>query len=298
MCLRVFRKSKYIESNLKDNFRKIREYLNDGGKVIFSGTPCQVAGLRAFLGKDYDNLLLIDLICHGVGSQLVFNKCMESIGTQFNGVVKYYSFREKPKRYEGRYLKKGDYAYESLYLKNDQYIQLFLDQNCLRPSCAENCRFRNEVRQGDFTLADFKGLADVFPHLRGTKLNYSAIVINSIKGYKILNALKEQMDMLDCKVEDIKRYNPLFYRQTEPSDDRNKFFEEYINNPDEAIAKWTKPATIARLSFKRRFFNSLPHVIRHSILTLLKWNFTSEYDGCSLSGVVINRSDRLVSHEE
>lgn len=95
--------SKYVSSHIEETFREIREYLKNG-KVIFCGTPCQVSGLRSFLHKDYDNLLTIDLICHGVGSPAVFKACVQVISKQAGKELKAYSFRAKKKVHESDHL--------------------------------------------------------------------------------------------------------------------------------------------------------------------------------------------------
>ena len=283
-----FRKSKYVESELMNCFSEIRCYLEKGVRVLFSGTPCQVSGLRSFLSKDYEKLLLVDIICHGVGSQDVFKWCISGIGEQFHGVVKRYEFRAKREKYEYNHLQRLSIGEKEIYLRNDQYMQLFLSQTCLRPSCGENCKFRNENRQGDITIADFKGLIEVFPNLLGSLYNYSSIVVNTQKGNGIIDKLKNEMTLKECTIEDIKTFNPLFYRQTEPSKEREKFFKDFESNPSVAIKKWTKPAEIARVTFKRKLFNHMPLFLRKLVLKVREGGITaSEYDGCSLSHVLI-----------
>jgi coenzyme F420-reducing hydrogenase beta subunit len=264
-------KSKYIASSLDNTFFEIKQYLERGKKAIFCGTPCQVAGLKNYIGKDCDNLLLIDLICHGVGSPYVFKACLEEMENQFNCSIEMYEFRAKRKFYETDYLSRinTDKGVEK-YLLNDQYNQLFLKQNCLRPSCGEHCRYRNEQRQGDITIADFKNLTEVFPDLIGTKWNYSSIVVNTAKGNKIMEKLKETMEVRECKIDYIKKHNPLFYRQTWFSKDRDRFFKEFISSPNEAIRKWTSPAIISKISFKRRIYDMLPVFMRRIILKRMR----------------------------
>ena len=184
-------KSKYVASHIGDMFHEIRRYLQTG-RVIFCGTPCQVSGLRSFLCKDYDNLLTIDFICHGVGSPAVFHACLHAINKQTGKNLTAYSFRAKRKIHEADYLTSLTFEDQTIYALNDQYSQLFLKQLCLRPSCGKYCNYRNRSkRPGDFTIADFKGLTKVIPQLLGTKYNYSTIVANSEKAMNILPYLEE-----------------------------------------------------------------------------------------------------------
>lgn len=263
-------KSKYISSSIDDTFIHIKEYLEKGEKAIFCGTPCQVAGLKSFLQKEYDNLLTVDLICHGVGSTKVFKSCIKILEKQFGKKIVSYQFRTKRKLFETDYLSKLSFENgKDEYVSNDIYNQIFLSQNCLRPSCGENCIFRNENRQGDITIADFKGLTEVFPNLKGTRKNYSSIIINSVKGNSLIDNLKENMELLSCSIDDIKKYNPLFYKQTWFSKDREAFFAEFIKSPEIAIEKWTKPTGKFQKSLKRKIFDILPDKIRKRIFTLI-----------------------------
>ena len=265
-------KSKYVSSHIENTFREVREYLKKG-KVIFCGTPCQVSGLRAFLRKDFDNLLTIDLICHGVGSPTVFEACLRSISQQSGKELKSYLFRAKRRVHETDYLSKLTFADGEEFVFQDQYIQLYLKQICLRPSCGENCNYRNRnKRPGDFTIADFKGLPAIFPDLLGTKKNYSTIVANSKKALGIIPRLNKQMVMRAVSVEDIIKYNPLFDRQTWSSEERDRFFSEFEKEEDITITKYTKPYSHYTTSFKGRIFNIMPTFLRSIYLRRNKKN--------------------------
>lgn len=263
-------KSKYISSFIDDTLISIKKHLDMGEKVIFCGTPCQVSGLKSFLQKEYENLLTIDLICHGSGSPMVFKSCVKILEKQFGKKIVSYQFRTKRKLFETDYLSKLSFEKgKDEYVANDCYNQLFLSQNCLRPSCGENCIFRNENRQGDITIADFKGLAEVFPNLKGTRKNYSSIVINSCKGSRLVKDLEKNMKLLSCEIDDIKKYNPLFYKQTWFSKDRQMFFDDFLKSPEDTIKKWTNPTKKFHKGLKRKVFDILPEKIRKNIVTLI-----------------------------
>ena len=261
--------SKYVSSHIEDTFREIREYLKTG-KVIFCGTPCQVSGLRSFLRKDYDNLLTIDLICHGVGSPAVFEACTRAISKQAGAPLKSYSFRAKRKVHETDHLALLTFDNKSEYVTQDPYIQLFLKQTCLRPSCGENCKYRGRnKRPGDFTIADFKGLTKVFPDLLGTKKNYSTIVANSEKALSVIRQLERQMEMRPVSIEDVVKYNPLFDRHTWFQEDRDKFFADFVKDEDGTIERWTNGYKMANLSFLKRLFNNLPILARKIVRMII-----------------------------
>lgn len=246
-------KSKYVASYPEDVFREIRNNLKSDKKVIFCGTPCQVAGLKSFLGQSYDNLLTLDLICHGVGSPSVFQSAMYILGMKMKSPIVHYEFRAKKSDYEEDYISLINTCNTAKYIKRDPYINLFLSQLCLRPSCGENCVFRDSNRQGDITLADFKGLSDIFPDLKNSKRNFSSVVTNSEKGDAIINLLRNRMEVKECSIENIEKYNPLFSHQTWFSKDRDAFFEDFAKDSQQAIMKWQP-----KMSWKGRVYYAMP----------------------------------------
>ena len=285
-------KSKYVSSNPENVFFEIKQFLNNGKKVVFCGTPCQVAGLKKVIGKDDNNILYIDLICHGVGSPKVFETCMGEIGKQLGGQVVSYEFRAKRHAFEKDHLQKtSTNDGRQVYLSNDPYIQLFLSQLCLRPSCGKNCKFRSEHRQGDVTIADFKGLSTVVPDLNGAKRNYSTIVFHTDKAYKLLPKLRARMDMRPCSIDDIKKYNPLYCGQTWFSENRDLFFRDFVENPKNAINQYTKTVTISKLSLKKKMWMALPHIVRRMVIRIInRGGVMQEYETCSISKITITNS--------
>lgn len=265
------RKSKYIESQLNECFSQVMQDVKQGKRVVFCGTPCQVAGLRQCFDVCPDNLLLIDLICHGVGSPRVFAECMNVLGKQFGKKIQAYEFRAKRGYHETDYLCKLQfYDDDSCYVTSDPYMQLFLKQDCLRPSCGENCRFRSVYRPGDITIADFKRLEQVFPKMLGVKKNYSTIVFNTEKGLGVLPELKKLMDMQETSIENIKVYNPLFYRQTVFSKQRDSFFESFLRAPEETITQSTTPADIMKQRLVKVAAAHIPLPVRRFAIKIIK----------------------------
>lgn len=265
-------KSKYIASNMKNNFITIRERLNRGEKVIFCGTPCQVAGLKNMLGKKYENLLLIDLICHGVGSPKVFEDCIKVTEQDLGANIYDYEFRAKRDMYETPYLVRvstNSKKNKNQYITNDRYMQLFLSQHCLRESCGKNCGYRTSIRQGDLTIADCKGLLEIFPELIGTKYNYSTVVVNSEKGANVLNLMKASVHIKQYDVNLVKKYNPLFYKQTIFSESREHFFNDYSKDSKQAIIKYTTPP-LRNNGLSKKLSSLMPTWFRKFFIKLIK----------------------------
>ena len=126
------------------------------------------------------------------------------------------------------------------------------------------------MRQGDITIADFKGLATVFPDLNGSKYNYSTIVSNNDKGEKVIKALFNSMEMRECSIEMVKKFNPLFYRHTSICKSRDDFFNKFKIDAIGAVKEFTVPAKVKHFEFKQAIWNSLPFCVRRKYKKLLK----------------------------
>ena len=255
-CLR---KSKYVASDIRDIFPKVKEFLKRNKKVIFSGTPCQIAGLKSFLKADYNNLLTIDLVCHGVGSPMVFQDCIKVLEHDFGKRISQYTFRAKRYFYERDYLTKINFADgDECWLMNDRYIQLFLSQACTRPSCGDNCVFNKRPRESDLTIADFKCLFRDYPQLRADRRNCSTIISHTEKGERLIKRLAQSVILLDCPIEYVIQYNPVYCEHTHKSGNANRFFNDYVLNHENAIYKWTKPSEKASISVKMILSKCVP----------------------------------------
>lgn len=264
--IKPLQKSKYVASSLDDNFQNIKMHLENKKRVVFCGTPCQVAGLKEYLGHEYDNLLLIDLICHGVGSPNVFMHCINLLESTLGIEIKAYSFREKGRVFHHDHINKIMTSNnKEILLVGDPYIQLFVKQLCLRESCISRCKFKCTSRQGDITIGDFKHLYDVFPNLKGSKKNYSTIIINSEKGNNVFSLMKSNLEYYECEEEYILKYNPMYSNNSKIPEDRELFLKEYINDAETTLIKWTKPAKIYNRNISRKIYDFLPVFIRKMV---------------------------------
>jgi coenzyme F420-reducing hydrogenase beta subunit len=225
----AFRKSKYVQSEIGDTFSDAKKFLEKGNKVVFSGTPCQIAGLRSYLGKNYENLLCIDFICHGVGSPGFFETCLNYLERKFKSKIIRFSFRNQIVRFGNRqdFVCRYDFENDKLVFENnDTYQRFFLSQLCLRPSCGENCKFRHSERLGDITLGDFKGKFSIFPRMIDSR-NYSTIVVNTQKGNQVFQELNNKMKLIPFEFSQLEKFNPLFFKTTKQNSKRDVFFQSY-----------------------------------------------------------------------
>lgn len=235
--IEAFMGSKYVQSSVGDSFQKVLYFLQHGRMVLFSGTPCEVQGLKAFLRKDYENLITLDFICHGVPSRLVWRKYLN--WKSGNRKVKAVNFRDKTDGWL-KFSLKIDFMDGSSYCQNpdlDIYMRGFLQDLYLRPSCYE-CSFKGVARNTDITLADLWGCREIMPELyddRGTSL----VFIQSDKGVKIWDVI---IDQVRCKVledERYKQYNPNMLISVNCNPKRKKFYRSCSMRNME---KLTRPA--------------------------------------------------------
>ena len=188
--LKKFRKSKYVQSDLKDIFKEIKNYLNSDKLICFSGTPCQVAGLKSFLQKDYENLILVDIMCHSVPSPLFFEKYKKYILKKLKANrINEINFRDKSKygyKYSVMTVNTDNGVY-SEGMDTDPYLRAFFQDLSVRPSCY-NCQFKTQKRISDFTIWDCKNISEIDKEF-DDDIGTTRLLIHTEKGKKILNTL-------------------------------------------------------------------------------------------------------------
>jgi coenzyme F420-reducing hydrogenase beta subunit len=233
--LSVFRGSKYVQSKVNDAYKKAEDFLITGRKILFSGTPCQISGLKAFLKKDYDNLLTVDLICAGVPSPLVWKKYLVEILnnslSKFD-LIKEIKFRDKKSGWSTfsfviNFLVQNDIEYSSyseLWSKNS-YMRAFFRGLFIRPSCY-NCPARFFKSGSDITIGDYWGIQNVLPEFDDNK-GLSCVIINTQKGNNYYNFLER--DERETSYENALSKNIILEQSVKLPSKRNRFFKEQNN---------------------------------------------------------------------
>lgn len=190
--LHLLRGSKYVQSRVGDTYKQAEKDLKDGKLVLYSGTPCQIAGLKSFLRKDYKNLITIDLICHGVPPASAFNKFVDGYEKKYNIVLDNVDFRSKENKGWGLsgYLyghKKEKIIRRKLYSFDNWYYFYFLKGAIYTSACYE-CKYANLNRPGDFTLGDFWGSEKFNLSFKDAK-GCSLVLLNTVRAQKIFSRL-------------------------------------------------------------------------------------------------------------
>ena len=232
------RSSKYLQSNCTGLYVEIKKLLKAGKKVLACGTPCQMAALRLFLGKEYENLIICDFICRGINSPMVFRKHLDSLEKKYGSKVVY--AKAKNKEYGWRALTfKATFENGQSYYgdgKVDDYTRGYLrTAYYCRPSCFD-CKFKSVPRIADITFGDFWGVEKVAPSL-DDNLGTSLAMCNTSKGLAFFEGLKNSLEYRAVKLEDIAPGNRSLYRSIEqPQSGRDAFFRDLARLPFSKVA--------------------------------------------------------------
>lgn len=189
--LEGLRGSKYVQSSMEDVFLQVKDDLRAGRKVLFSGTACQTAGLQSFINKkDRENLLLVDIVCHGVPSPAIAYDYIAHLENKHKCRISHFNFRDKSE-------KGWDNPFESYIVKGKKYhsrhfTRIYFSCICLRPSCSA-CPFTNFLRPSDITIADFWDRHHRYPELTADNKGISTIICNTDRGLQIYNEIEPQL---------------------------------------------------------------------------------------------------------
>lgn len=235
--LGIFRGSKYVQSKIGITYEQAKMYLNSGREVLFSGTPCQIAGLKSFLGKYYSNLITLDIICHGVPSPDVWQKYIKFRENQSGSSIEKIAFRRKESSWK-RFSVSFKFSNNTEYRQNltkDLYMRVYLKDICLRPSCYK-CYFKTLNRQSDITLADFWGIQYILPEMDDDK-GTSLILVNSKKGKLMFNDISERMIFKEVDIFQAIKFNLPAVKSVKPNKNRDEFFLHLNRLPFDKLVK-------------------------------------------------------------
>lgn len=207
-----FRGSKYVAANINDVRKKVKEKLESGKLVLFTGNPCQIKALKTYLNKDYDNLYLVEIICHGTPSPKVFRLYIKYLEEKYKSKVIDFKFRDKEKGWATSnlstirvILEDGRELTEPALYNN--YNRAFLNNYILRPGC-HNCELTGDNGLADMTIGDFWGIEEIMPKFAKREKNGISIVkINTIKGNKLFEDICKNLEYYESNFKDGYRYN-------------------------------------------------------------------------------------------
>lgn len=253
--LKILMGSKYIQSNKMDIYRQIKELLDSSEKVMVCSLPCETTGLYTYLGRDYENLYVLDMLCRGANAPGVLQKFVGVLEKQHGSKAISIHFKCKQPYGWHRFsteirFENGDVYSRDRY--NDAFMRFYLEENCsIRPSCHE-CRFKSIGGYGDITIADFWGIENFHPELDENK-GTSMIKVNTLKGQKFFSRFSGGLQYESCSLEEANTSNnPAFTKSVPAGKRRAAFFRDYGVLPFERVLKKyvpdkeTLPAVIER----------------------------------------------------
>ncbi len=268
--LKALRSSKYLQSNAEGIFTEIKELLIKGEKVLACGTPCQMAALRSFLRKDYENLIIVDFICRGVNSPKVYRAYLDSLEKKYGSKVVYVKAKNKELGWRNLTRKVTFANGESYYgvLMEDDFRRGYHTNVFCRPSCYD-CRFKGFPRIADITIADFWGIEKVDPSL-DNNVGTSMILLNSIKGVEYFKKIENKVEYSETSFEQFVEGNGALYKSLDrPKIPRDSLFNDLEDHDFDYITQKYFPLN-HRLSKKQK----IRRLIKPYALLFLRLGFS------------------------
>lgn len=262
--LQRFRGAKYVQSDIGKSYQQVKSFLNGNRYVLFSGTPCQIAGLQAYLGKDYERLICVDLICHGIPSPEVWQHYIDYRAQADNNGIRpeHINLRSKTtgwQRYsvEFRY---SDKTYSRVFA-DDPYMYGYIKDLYTRPSCFD-CKFKGLQRSSDFTLGDFWGIESQHPEMNDG-MGASLVFVHSEKATVIWDEIASRIQFKEVYPETAIQWNPMAVKSTPYQEKREEFFTRYKDEDFERLVWELVPKPVPQKnSLLRRIKNRIRQVIK------------------------------------
>ncbi len=220
-----FRDSKYVQSSTSGIFEKIKSALDEGRQVVATGTPCQIAAIQNYLGQTYDNLILCDLICHGVPSPLVFKCYLKSTERAKGKTIKSFYFRDKTNGWRKSNVKIifDDNSEQIISRRDCDFYRLFGNNMIFRKSC-HSCNFREFNTSADITIGDYWGIEKKYPDF-ADETGCSVVIINTEKGQRFFDNIKDKAEILETETTFAIETHPKLLHSITESVFRTKFFK-------------------------------------------------------------------------
>lgn len=233
--LEKMRGSKYVQSNIGDTFCMVKKDLKEGKKVLFTGTPCQISGLKSYLKKEYENIFLIDIICHGTPSPMIFEKYIHFIMDKYHehGIIKQINFRYKKPNWEKFSMNivfSDGFTYnQDMY--HDYFLRSFLE-NYITRECCHSCIYTSLNRCGDITLADFWSYISNNYKYRNNNKGINLVLINNLKGEQLIKLIDNEIISIKKSKKDALRSNKCLYSPYSANKDEKDYWKKFKENED------------------------------------------------------------------
>ena len=229
-----FKGSKYVQSDLTGIFRLIKEDLKAGRNVLFSGTPCQTAGLHSYIPKKLrEKLYLVDIVCHAVPSPYLWRDYLDYIENKSGKKIDKTVFRDKTNGWNSEHLEKFIFT-DGTFLTDFAHRYFFYNCLSIRHSCTE-CKFCNMTRPSDISIGDFWGIEYVDPEFNADNRGVSLVIVNTEKGKRLLNSSSQELNLL--KVNSAQILQPNLIHPTPANPLQQKFVDDYVHKGYQYVLK-------------------------------------------------------------
>ncbi len=296
--------SKYVQSRIGNTFKQAKEFIEQGRLVLYSGTPCQIAGLKAFLKHDFNNLLTVDLSCTGTPSLKLFNDYVKFLENKFKKKIINFEFRNKEKM--GWACGNALITFENgkqkiLYNNISSYLYFFMNGISEQERCF-SCKYTGINRISDLTVADAWGIEQEYPELLKSKFikdkGISLVLVNTNKGELFFNKIKDSVIYEDININKLRKYNHPLRHPSRKNELSEKYLEEYKIDGYEGLER------LFRQNIGKKFFyyilkNCTPKFIKNIIklfickqkvdCVLMTWNHLKNY-GAILTAYALKKS--------
>ena len=229
-----FKISKYVQSNLKNTFSDIKKDLQKGKFVLFTGTPCQAAGLRSFIGKHpyAEKLYVCDVICYGIPSPLIWQEFLHYLEEKYSDKIESVQFRSKifgwDRNNSGKNFLFTTKGHPETRIDNNYYALYFGARTIIRPSCYQ-CKFTDINRPSDITIADYWGIEKYLPEFTDSK-GVSIILLNSPKGKELFEHIKTDFEYVERPAKECLAEQQRLQKPVKLPENREKFWEDYYQH--------------------------------------------------------------------
>ena len=251
--------SKYVRSDLKNTYKEAKEFLENGKIVLYTGTACQLNGLKTFLGREYDNLILCDILCHANPSPKVFEMYKKNIENWNGKKIKEVKFRSKENGWRNQtpIIEFQD----GTRIEENSYFNAFVKEMINRPSCYQ-CVFASKNRITDITIADFWGI-EKFNENLDTSKGVSLITINSERGKSIMDSMNQYLYLEEVKMDEAVKFN--HFHNVSVHKNREKFFKGLANGEITENNIINRMNRYTRVSIIQKAAKKLKRIIKKTI---------------------------------
>lgn len=291
------RNTKYIQSDATGFYKEVKRLLDKGEKVLICNLSCQIAALKSYLRKDYENLITIDLFCRGINSPMVFRKFLDSLEKKYNSKVVYIKPKSKDLGWKNLTLKIVFKNGQTYYGTKDVdfFTRAFLGSNCItRPSCYE-CKFKGFPRIADLSIGDFwrKGNQLTEATKLDDNLGTSAILVNSAKGEKLMQDVSKKLKMAEEDLSIVVNGNPALIENIgKEKVDRKEFYKKVNTEDFVSVVNYLFPQSISSKQKIKNIIRALYQQIKvyarfhpRPIIQFIYYNFLCKsVKNASLSG--------------